>query len=369
MIKLLYITNGIHGSGGLERVLAVKVSYLADTLGYEVHIFTLNGGYEQPFYKFSAKIKFHDIKAEGNSLNYFLSYRSGINKVLKTIQPQVISVCDDGLKGLLFPILFGKKTPVIYERHASLNLNFITNKASSLIEKVKNYCQKSIMVWGAKQFDNFIVLTNGNKKDWQGVNCTVIPNPTPFETNEIDLHIVKDKTVLAVGTQSYNKGYDRLFLSWQLVHKKHPDWKLKIYGKENLALNLQNEIDALNLQKSVVLEKPIANIEEAYKKASIYAMPSRSEGFGMVLIEAMSFGVPCISFNCPHGPADIICNGEDGFLIENGDIKGFANAIMQLIENNELRIAMGEAAKENVVRYAPNKIVALWDELFKSLIQ
>ena len=131
-MKLLYITNGINGSGGLERVLAVKASYLADTLGYDVHVLTLNEGHQQPFYKFSANIKFHDIKVVGNPFKYFLSYRAGIRKTLKTIQPHIISVCDDGLKGMLYPILFGKKIPVIYERHASLNLNFITKKKIAL---------------------------------------------------------------------------------------------------------------------------------------------------------------------------------------------------------------------------------------------
>jgi len=368
-MKLLYITNGIHGSGGLERVLAVKASYLADEMNYEVHILTLNSSNQQPFYKFSAKINFHNVNAIGIPFNYILNYRSGIKKVLKELKPAIISVCDDGLKGLLFPIVFGKKTPVIYERHASLNLNFIAAKHSSILVKIKNYIQKSMMVWGAKKFHAFIVLTQGNKKDWRGVNCTVIANPTPFKNTDTSLNVIKNKTVLAVGSQSYNKGHDRLFLSWQLVHKKFPDWKLKIYGKENPSLNLQKEINKLNLQQSILLKKPIENIEEAYKKASIYVMPSRSEGFGMVLIEAMSFGVPCVAFDCPHGPADIIKDGEDGFLIENGAIEGFANAMMKLIKNNELRMTMGSKAKENVKRYAPEKIMSIWDALFKSLLK
>ena len=97
-------------------------------------------------------------------------------------------------------------------------------------------------------------------------------------------------------------------------------------------------------------------------------MSSRFEGFGMVLIEAMSFGVPCISFDCPYGPADIIKEGEDGFLIKNDNIEGFSNKIIQLIENENLRKEMGLKAKKNIQRFYPETILKQWDELFKSLI-
>lgn len=223
------------------------------------------------------------------------------------------------------------------------------------------------MVFSAKKFDAFIILTEGNKKDWKSVCCTVIPNPSPFSNKNTSLIENKENVVLAVGSQSYNKGYDRLFLSWKIIQKQHPYWQLKIYGKENLALKLQKEINELNLQKSIFLEKPIKKIEEIYNKASIFVLPSRSEGFGMVLIEAMSFGVPCVSFDCPYGPADIIKSGEDGFLIENGDIKSFSKVVIELINSKEKRIKMGANAKENIKRYAPEAIVPLWDDLFKKL--
>lgn len=368
MLNLLYITNGINNSGGLERVLAVKASYLADNLNYKVHILTLNDGNNESFYEFSAKIIFHDIKVGSNPLKYFLSYRAGIKNIIKAIKPNVISVCDDGLKGMLFPLIFGKKIPVIYERHASVKLNFLTNQNLTLIKIIRNNVEQKLMVFGAKKFDAFVVLTKGNKKDWPNVECIIIPNPSPFKVVE-KLVKKREKVVLAVGTQSYNKGYDRLIKIWNIVHKKHPDWKLKIFGKTTKNLNLQQEIDLLDLNKTIVLHKPVQNIEDQYNEASIYVMPSRSEGFGMVLIEAMSFGVPCISFDCPHGPADIIKDDENGYLIDNGDIERFAKAIIKLIEDKEKRSMMGYNAILNAKRYTPEKIVPLWDELFKSLVK
>ncbi|WP_111709648.1 glycosyltransferase family 4 protein [Lutibacter citreus] len=368
-MKLLYITNAINGSGGLERVLAVKASYLVDKFGYEVHILTLNDGDKKPFYNFSSALKFHDIKVGGNPINYFLSYRKGIKQVLKNIKPAIISVCDDGLKGLLFPIIFGKKIPVIYERHASLDFNFISETNKSANQKLKNYCVQLVMVWGAKKFNAFVILTNGNKKDWNKVNCTVIPNPAPFQEFDQDFKKPKKNLVLAVGTQSFNKGFDRLISIWGMIVKKHPDWRLEIYGKQNKKLNLQQIIKKQGLSNSLILNDPIKNIADKYAEASIFVLPSRSEGFGMVLIEAMSFGVPCVAFDCPHGPADIIKNNEDGYVVDNGNIEEFAEKLADIIENQEKREQMSEEAKINVKRYAPEKIIPIWDTLFKSLIK
>lgn len=368
-MKILYITNGIAGSGGLERVLAVKASYLTDKMEYEVHILTLNDGDISPFYDFSNKIKFHDIRVNGYVINYFLRYKRGIKKVLNSIKPAIISVCDDGLKGLLFPILFGKRIPVIYERHASMNLNFISEKNNSAIQKLKNYCVQILMLLGAEKFNSFVILTNGNKNDWPNVNCTVIPNPSPFSNIDKNPKNIKKDIVLAVGTQSYNKGYDRLITIWEMVVKKFPDWRLEIYGKINENLNLQQKVEKLGLSESFILNEPIKNITDKYNEASIFALSSRSEGFGMVLIEAMSYGVPCVAFDCPHGPADIIKNGEDGFLIENGNEEAFATKLMLLMKDITLRKQLGNKALYNVTHFNVDEVVKKWDVLFKSLVK
>ena len=365
-IKLLYITNQICGSGGLERVLSIKASYLADTLNYEVHIITLNQGNNPLFYKFSDALIYHDITAIGNPLKYFLRYAKGLRKIINLVKPDVISVCDDGLKGLFVPLFIGKPCPMVYERHVSKNIE-VKSDTTSYLQKFKLKLVFGLMNLGAKSYDTFVVLTKGNLKEWPLINIMVISNPLSFYPS--DVSSLENKTAIAVGKHCHQKGYDRLLKSWVLVSEKHPDWKLEVYGSIDKREGLHGLAETLNIASCVQFFPPEKHIGEKYQKASIYVMSSRYEGFGMVLTEAMAYGVPCISFDCPHGPADIINNNEDGYLVPNGHIKLLSENIIKLIENESKRKEMGQHARENVLRFSADAIVPKWDELFKKLIK
>jgi glycosyltransferase involved in cell wall biosynthesis len=364
-MKLLYITNGIKGAAGLERVLAIKASYLADVLGYEVHILVLNHNNAPLFYEFSSKIILHDITVFGNPFQYLKKYILGIKNVVNKIQPDIISVCDDGLKGFFLPKLVSKKIPIIYERHVSKVIEIGVN--SSFFKKAMVSIKFLIMNYLAKSFDKFIVLTDDNISEWNLKNIKVIANPLSFYPKQSAL--LNNKKVIAVGKQGIQKGFDRLLHSWKIVHYNHPDWELSIYGKHEPKANLVSLAKQLKIENSVSFYEPVKNIEEKFLESSIFAFSSRFEGFGMVLIEAMACGVPCVSFDCPCGPSSIIKENKDGFLVANGDTVAFAEKLLELIQNDEKRKLMGSAAKENGKRYLPEIIMSQWDTLFKELTQ
>lgn len=359
-MKLLYITNGINGPGGLERVLSVKASLLADNYGYEVSILVLNNGDKKPFYHFSPKIKFYSIEVKGNPYHYLLSYKNGIQKMVNTIKPNIVSVCDDGLKGFFVPKLLKSQTKIIYERHASIELGG---------KSIKNKILQRIMKSQVNRFDRFVVLTASNVKEWESSynkNIISISNPLSFEST--DENGLTNKKVIAVGTHTYNKGYDILLEIWRSVEDIYPDWHLEIYGKSDKDSINEKLAEKLAL-RNVTFFEPVNDIQSKYLDASIMVMTSRSEGFGMVLIEAMECGLPCIAFDCPSGPRDIINNEKNGFLIPQYDKASFASSLLRLISNYDLRTVYGRRAKENVKRFSPNRIVMLWDSLFKSISQ
>lgn len=357
-MKLLYITNGINGAGGLERVLSIKVSYLADHYGYEVTILSLNEAIHQPFYEFSSKINFKSISVGGNPVKYINAYRERLQIIVDEEQPDIISVCDDGLKGFFIPSFLKTTAKIIYERHASIRLNTLKGTLGKI--------SASIMKRQSPKFDRFVVLTPANIQEWSGTNIMAIPNPLSF--NPTSSSSLTNKKLIVVGSHSRNKGFDTLLKIWKSLEPQFPDWQLHIYGKTDQEKTYIRLAESLKLHQ-VHFHEPVKDIQKDYLDASIMLLPSRSEGFGMVLIEAMACGVPCISFDCPSGPGDIITDGEDGFLIEDQNAGSFKRAVAKLMTDDGLRKEMGAKAKINAQRYAVQPIVQRWDELFRSLLE
>ena len=356
-MRLLYITNGIDGSGGLERVLSIKASYFADYLGYEVFILTLNSLNGPLFYDFSSKIIVLNNVVDGNPLQYLCKYVKGIRSIVDAVKPDIISVCDDGLKGFFIPRILNTKTPVIYERHASIQLN----RKNGIKGTIINF----LMQRNAGKFDRFVVLTNANRKEWSLQNTVVIPNALSFYPKESGRLL--NKEIIVVGSHSYNKGYDLLLQVWKEVCAYYPDWQLNIYGKIDPNQTYINLAKDLGIESSVSFRDPVLNIEDKYLDSSILLMTSRSEGFGMVLIEAMACGLPCVSFDCPSGPRDIITDKEDGFLVRPEDVEQMVEKVIFLIKNEDIRTQMGIKAKVNVKRFMLENVIGQWVNLFKEL--
>ena len=218
-----------------------------------------------------------------------------------------------------------------------------------------------------QQLDKFVVLTHEDAAYWKGLsNLTVIPNPITIEQG-----IYSDCTsrqVIAVGRYTYQKGFDLLIPAWKIVNENHPDWTLNIYGGGDKE-DLQQMIDNLGLSSTLKLNDPVSQIREKYQQSSIFVLSSRFEGLPLVLMEAMSCRLPSVSFTCPCGPKDIIHDGEDGILCENGNIESLAAGICQLIEDEQLRKEMGKKAAQNIQKFAINRIMQQWDYLFQDLVR
>ena len=362
MDRVLYITNGITGAAGLERVLSVKCSMLADQFDYEVHVLSLNECNQEPFFRFSKRVCFHSIEVQGNPIKKAWSYIRGVQRVVDSIGPRVLCVCDNGLKAFFLRHAIKGQFAFVYERHSTKDVNF---GEKTRFQRFIGGVSLVVMAFLGRFFDRFVVLTDGHVDEWPGIKCSVIPNPLPFRCS-IPAPL-ENQRVVAVGRQAYPKGYDQLLKIWARVAKRHPEWVLAIYGKIDDSLGLEETARSLGVLNSVEFHPPSADIKAVYLEASVFVLSSLYEGFGMVLIEAMECGLPCVSFNCPFGPADIISNGIDGFLINPGDLEAFSEKLSLLLGDKPLRKEMGSNAKENVNRFDAEHVVQMWHELFQSI--
>jgi glycosyltransferase involved in cell wall biosynthesis len=198
-----------------------------------------------------------------------------------------------------------------------------------------------------------------------GVRIAAVPNIVPAPEG-----ITRDRTtkvVAAAGRLVAGKRFDLLIEAFSAVASKEPDWRLRIYGGGAQRDHLQDLVDGLGLSGHVRLMGPRTPIEAEFAKAAMVVSASDAESFGMTLVEAMRCGVPVISTDCPLGPAEIITEGVDGRLVPVGDSRALAEAMLDLITDEPLRAAMGEAALASSHRYDAEPIVARYEDLFTEL--
>jgi glycosyltransferase involved in cell wall biosynthesis len=207
------------------------------------------------------------------------------------------------------------------------------------------------------------VLTEEDRDDYTGLVSVVecIPNATP---DRHDRRAALDaKVIVAAGRLNKQKGFDQLIAAFAAVAREHPDWQLRIYGSGPERRALQRLIVEHGLWDSVFLMGRARDLGKQLVKASIFALPSRWEGFGLVLVEAMSHGLPVVAFDCPRGPSEIVTPGADGLLVPEGDVVGFGQALLELVTARDRRHQMGASAASSARRFAIEPFAERWEAL------
>jgi len=365
-MKILYITPDITNSGGIARVISLKTNYLVSALNYEVSILTVDDSDSDNdsdfFYEFNPEIQWFRINKTKKTLLFLWRYMCLIKKTISDKNPDIVIICDAVL-WVFIPWFIKIKMPVIFETHVSIYLKKI--KKQSLLSKLRFETVYFFKRKTFKKFQKIIFETYGGSKEWNLKNSKVIPNPMSFRGKKNI--IIENKKAIAVCRHSYEKGIDRLLEVWKRIIQNHPDWTLDIYGQWDTDLVYQNMANDLQVSGNVTFFEPRIDIQKGYEQSSILLMTSRSEAFGMVLIEAMNCGLPCIAYDCPIGPKAIIENNENGFLIEDGNIDLFVEKLEILIENEDLRLELGKKAKISSEQYAIETIMQTWTTLFEDL--
>jgi glycosyltransferase involved in cell wall biosynthesis len=360
-MKILYITPDLTNPGGIARVVAVKANYFVSEMDYQVNILALNKKNTTFFYDFNPKILWSDKLYAKNKIIFLWSYIHFIKKTITQKKPEIIIVCDAFL-WVLIPWFVKTNIPILFETHVSKFLK--KNKKQNIITKIKSRFIHFLKQITLKKFNKVVFLTHDCFKEWKINNAIVIPNPITFLTPK--KAALENKRVIVVSRYSYEKGIDRLLFIWEKINKIHPDWELDIYGEWKNS-HYQQMTNDLQISNNVNFIAPTQEIQNYYAESSIYLMTSRSEAFPLVLLEAMSCGLPCIAYNCPSGPRNIIEDNITGFLIEDGHENVFVEKLDVLMKDINLRKVLGKSAVESSKKYELSAIMSQWDTMFKSI--
>ena len=377
-MKIIYCIHSIYNPGGMERVLLNKVSYLQKHKNYDLTIVTTDQKEKPPFYDFPKEIKLIDLninysddncKSVTNKIFGYLKrkklHKNRLTTLLLQERADIVISLYPSESSFICDIKDGSKKILELHYCKFFRKQYGRNGLLGIIDKCRTIQDEYIV----RKFDKFIVLSNEDKGYWGNLhNIETIPNAaltSGYKTNNIS-----NKRVIAVGRLDYQKGFDRLIKAWKIIHnqKRFNDWSLDIYGQGEWHDMLLNRINNYGIQKSVRLKNPTTNIWKEYSQSSILVMSSHYEGFPMVMIEAMSCGLPVVSFDFKCGPKDIIKHGENGLIVNDGDIEGLAKAMMTLMNSDIYRQYLSRNTQNIVNNFSEKNVMTKWVELFEKLI-
>lgn len=358
-LKIIFFIGNMSHSGGTERVLSIIANGLARR-GYQISIMSLWGD-GVTFFRVAEPVEIYWLEKEAP--------KAGIIRKLQLLtsflnQKNADFLIDvDIILGFysFFLKQFRPQMHWISWEHFNFYYHF----------KKNHHLRKLARRLAARFSDQLIVLSEEDKGYYQEnlkLRCgiTRIYNPNPYEDRKPKQ--AGEPIIFAAGRLTKVKGFDLLIKSWKLLEENYPEWTVLIAGDGEDKEKLEQEIKDAGLHH-IYLIGNVSKIEQYYQKAELFVLPSRDEGFGMVLLEAMDYSLPAVSYSCKAGPGEIIVNEENGFLVEPGDVEGFAEKMELLMADPKRRRWMGQKARESTERFRKEQILDEWEDLLKEMSQ
>ena len=349
-MKIQWIVNNINQVGGVERVVIQLSNFFVDH-GCEAEIVSLCSKDNKCYFELNPGVLISH-KATGPKENSRLGIIGTIYKIARESNADIVLGCHDYINNAIVINKHFFKGRVIATQHAAIE--YYTKKRLMLETAILRFA------------DQFVVLTEWSKRYYEarGVkNCIVIPNT--IEQELLDTNQQREKIIITAGRLTGVKRFDFLIRSFKLVHDVHPDWKLKILGDGEDRKKLTALVQELDLEDAVFLPGFQKNVIEEFRKSSLFAVTSQSEGFPMVLLEAMTQGLPAVCVDIP-AMKEVLNHGKYGVLASR-DETAFAVAMNSLIENEQLRKEYGEKALERSKNYSMENVGMQWLALFRKL--
>lgn len=371
-MKIIYVNRVFAVCGGFERVWTDKMNALSDILGYEVCLVTTDQGAHKFPYPLNKNIRHIDL-----GIRFVQQYRhQGLKrywicfKLIRLFQRKMRTLLEAERPDVLisnasefvdFLLKCKGAVPLVVESHGTFNRPFHMQKMT-ITNRIRVYFHHKAL----RKAERIVTLTHGDAEQWKQVNPNVSIIPNVVTMNDTGVYSdCEAKRVIFVGRLDPQKGYQYLDAIWRIVEKRHPDWRLDIYGE---GADLQENKSVIPQGKQIYPHPQTIDILDKFKESSIHVLTSIYEPFGLVMPEAMSCGIPVVAFDCPYGPSEIITDGTDGFLINCYDVEAFADKLCLLMENETLRKQMGRNSILSSQRFTKDKIIPQWNSFFKSLV-
>ena len=379
-LKIVYLTPALYMAGGVERVLTLKANYFAEHFGYDITIILTEGKDKPIFYPLSNKIKVVNLNIGFEELwtcsfiKKFFVYLKKQRLFKKALTSELMAIRPDITISLLRrEINFINDIPDGSRKIGELHINranyrnFSTQNVGLVKRLFAKYWSHNLVAH-LRRLDKLVVLTEKDCEAWVELdNVVAIPDPLSLYPKTVSP--LTEKRIVAVARYSHEKGIDLLLQAWALVEKQTDGWRLDVYGDGD-RIPYNQLIEDLRIDRSrCELHGRTDNVETEYINSGIFVLSSRFEGFGMVLTEAMACGLPVVSFDCPWGPRSILSDGNDGSLVENGNVEALSDSLIRLMGDEDLRHRMAANGIKNVQRFSIGSIAECWKQLFESTVR
>lgn len=370
--KVFYIYRAIAHYRGMERIFVDKINSLVRLYGYDVWLITADQGKHPLAYPLDEKAHHVDLNIRFHSASKYIIPIRHLEKIrlqylfvkrLKNLiaqqNPDVLICNTDVFTNLV--IMSKGKVPVIVESHCICRYTCRRED-----EKFHHRFIRWYTFWNYRHADSFVALTEADAMEWKKYNSKAIAITNIVHLNPLNrISDCNSKHVIFTSRFARQKGILYLLDIWKIVNAKHPDWQLDIYAQGEFREQYIPLIEQLDI--NIHVHEGTLDVFNRYCDSSIFLLTSIFEPFGLVLPEAMSCGLPVVSFDCDFGPREIITDGVDGFLVPLGDIEGYAAKVCQLIEDEDLRRRMGQNGIVSSQRYRAENIMPKWIKLFEEL--
>lgn len=341
----------------MERVLTKKVNALCDD--YDITIIIRKQEGRPTAFPLDSAVRTIDLDSDIHH------YEERLRNVLQRERFDIVTTMGGYEMYFLYHIHDGSRK--IFEFHFSFDISKVW--LAGIHNPLKRWLWIRLQTWRrifvASHYDHVVVLCKADERKWRRYIHHVVTIYNPLMITPSDMASCDAPVAIAVGRLDYQKGFDYLIEAWAIVAKKHPEWRLNIFGEGSLRCELQTQIDRNGLHDKITLCGRTDNIMEKYLASSIFILSSRDEAFGLVITEAEACGLPVVTFACPNAPAELVDDGQNGYVIQKvGDIKTMAARIEELIENENLRKTMGKASVAFAERFREDKIWKEWKRLY-----